>query len=121
MSGQLASAADIPKQDKTFATEHGDIKIVCQWDRQIENEPAYLLVKWEVNIETDHGVSVRLTNPGTQETLYDIGLGTIRVGEEAFTAGELGFDPSRENWAVSVMMLEPDASESLPRQKAKAD
>ncbi len=104
LSGQLASAADIPKQDRIFATEHGDIKIVCQWDRQIGNEPAYLLVKWEVNIETDHGVSVRLTNPDTQETLYDIDLGAIRVGEEAFTAGELGFDPSREKWAVSVVL-----------------
>ncbi|MDM8549785.1 hypothetical protein QUF72_06900, partial [Desulfobacterales bacterium HSG2] len=45
------------------------------------SEPAYLLLKWEADMETDHSVCVRLTNPDTLETLYDITLGAIRCGE----------------------------------------
>ncbi|OQX07180.1 MAG: hypothetical protein BWK80_49815 [Desulfobacteraceae bacterium IS3] len=108
LAGQVATAADIPRQDKTFVSEHGEIKIVCQWDRRVGNEPAYLLLKWEVDIETEHAVCVRLINPDTQETLYDIPLGAIRNGEEVFTADELNFDPSQEKWAISLMLLSPE-------------
>ncbi len=106
-AGQLATAADIPKQEKTFESEYGNIKITCQWDRQVGREPAYLFLKWEADMETDHEICMRLVNPDTQKTLYDIPLGSIRCGEEAFTAEELGFDPSAEKWAMLLLLLSP--------------
>lgn len=101
LAGSLATAADIPEQEKTFVTDAGKIRIVCRWDKARRNEPAYLWLSWEAeNLGADEELLIRLVNPETKEVRYDIRLRNIRAGEETFTEDEMGFDPSAVPWGI---------------------
>ena len=103
MWGQLVAAADIPKQRHSFSTKYGDINIECSWGEQHQGEPAYIWLSWKANISADNELWLRFVDPETQTIRHEVNLGTIRAGEETFTSHELGFDPSTERWAISVI------------------
>lgn len=103
-AGQLVAAADIPKQEHSFQTEYGEIRVACSWGEQHQDDPAYIWLSWKANVSTDKDVRIRFVNPETRKTYHEINLGTIRVGEETFTRHELGFDPSTERWAVVAVI-----------------
>lgn len=106
MAGQLPSAADIPRQTHEFTTDYGSVTLTCGWDRAIGSDPAYLWLSWDAEeLDTDADLCIRLLNPDTGNTRHDIPLKNLRCGEESFTAGELGFDPSAEPWAIAVILL----------------
>ncbi len=106
-AGQLVTADDIPEQEHSFATEtEGEIKIVCDWESQDDDTPAHIHLSWEADITTDSEIWVRFVNPETQELFYEECLGTELSDDATFKADELGFDPSKERWAISVMLKE---------------
>ena len=103
-AGQLVTAADIPKQTHAFISENGDIKISCYWKGQYHDQPAYIQIAWKANLTTESEIWIRFTDPATRVIRSEICLGTGLVGEESFTSDDLGFDPSNEKWAISVVL-----------------
>lgn len=105
-AGQPPTAASIPQQEYSFITEEGNIKIWCRWEEQHDNEPAYLWVSWETHITTSKELWILFLDPETQGIRSEVNLRTDLTGEATLTSNELGFDPSRDKWAVSIMLQE---------------
>jgi hypothetical protein len=103
-AGQPATAADIPQQAHSFTSEDGDIKLSCYWKGQYKDEPAYIQIAWKADLITEDEIWIRFMNPLTQVIRCEVCLGTSLVGEETFTSRDLGFDPSDERWAISVVL-----------------
>ncbi len=103
-AGRLVAAADIPKQEHAFITNYGEVHTACYWGEQQNDDPAYIWLSWKANISSDNEIRIQFINPETQKIRHEISLGTIRVGEETFTSYDLGFDPSCERWAISVII-----------------
>ena len=102
--GELVTAADIPEQEHVFRLEDGEIKISCSWRSQYNENPAYVWVSWWADISTPGELWVRFARPETETVLAEICLGTHLEGEKVFTNDDLGFDPSREKWAISLIL-----------------
>jgi RNA polymerase sigma factor (sigma-70 family) len=47
--------------------------------------------------------------------LAEVPLGSTLAGEEVFAAQELGFDPTHEHWALTLLLREPDGEEPSQR------
>ncbi len=108
-AGQLVTADDIPKQGHSFVAEmEGEIKIVCDWESQDDDAPAHIRLSWEADFPADSTLWVRFVNPETQEIRYQACLGADLLGDEIFKSSELGFDPSQEKWAISLMLTEKE-------------
>lgn len=103
-AGQLVTATDIPKQAHSFTSKDGDINISCYWKGQYHDQPAYIQIAWKANLTMESKIWIRFTDPTTQATRSEVCLGTSLVGEETFTSDDLGFDPSSEKWAISVVL-----------------
>lgn len=105
-AGLQATAADIPQQEHTFSLTEGDIQLTCNWGGPQGSDPAFIWLKWRANIEEERELYARFVDPETQTMRYEARLGTYLEGEETFSSRELGFDPSRERWAVSIVLKE---------------
>ncbi len=107
-SGRTVTASEIPGQVHVFSGEDGDIRLSCHWEAPYKNDPAHIRLEWKADIGSTGELRVRFMNPETSAILSEFRLGTDLSGEEFFTAGQLGFDPSSVKWAVSLMILEPE-------------
>ena len=106
-AGQAVTAADVPVQEQQFTLEDGGIAITCFWNARTENEAAYIKIAWTADISPGPELWVRFAHPETQAILYDGRLGTDLAGEETFTAAVLGFDPTVQRWAITLIVREP--------------
>ncbi len=103
-AGQLVTAADVPEQHHTFASEHGDIRLTCHWQDDLPNEPAILLIGWQADLMENDRLWLRFVNPSDKALRQEIFLGSRAVGEEQFTIQDLTFDFVREQWAISLAL-----------------
>lgn len=108
-AGQDVTAADISKQTHTFTTEDGDITIECYWEKATQYDPAYIWLNWQADLKSEKALNMLFVNPETQGIYHQVNMKTIYTGEETFTDDELGFDPSCERWALSVLLQESAA------------
>jgi hypothetical protein len=100
-AGQLLSAADNSKQEKSFFD--GTVKIACIFAERIGNTPAYIWLSWNaLKTPENSELIIRFVNSDTKDILFELCLGNIKEGEEAFSVGELGFDPAKTPWAIHV-------------------
>jgi hypothetical protein len=106
-AGVPASAADIPEEKKTFNIKDGEIEISCLWRSQQETTPAYIQITWVANLVADRELWVVFFDPETKEMLAEIPLGAYLEGGKNITSESLGFDPSREKWAISILLKKP--------------
>jgi hypothetical protein len=105
-AGQLVTATDIPEQTHLFTSEHGDINVSCYWRTQYRDEPAHIHIAWKADLLMERRIWLRFLHPETRATCHEVCLGTRTVGEETFTSQDLGFDPSAQRWALSVILTE---------------
>ena len=103
-AGQPVTADEIPKQEYTFTSEYGKIALTCEWNAARQMAPAFLRLAWEASLEHQSRLVARFINPQSQEIRAEICLGTSLSGEETLTSDELGFDPSSERWALSLIL-----------------
>lgn len=103
-AGVPVSAADISEEKKTFSIKDGEIEISCLWRSQHETTPAYIQITWAANFVTDRELWTVFFNPDTKEVLAEILLGTHPEGGKSITSETLGFDPSNEKWAISILL-----------------
>ncbi|OQX02286.1 MAG: hypothetical protein BWK80_58195, partial [Desulfobacteraceae bacterium IS3] len=100
-AGQLLTAADNSKQEKSFFD--GTVKIACIFSEKSGSTPAYIWLSWNaVKTPENCELLIQFINSDTKEVLFELCLGNIKEGEEAFSAGELGFDPAKTRWAINV-------------------
>lgn len=95
-AGEQQVAAATPKQEHEINVDDGSIKIECTWDR------TYIWFSWRARIETDRELSVQFINPDTRKIWHEERLGRLRKGDKTFTSEVLGFDPTREKWAIVI-------------------
>jgi hypothetical protein len=100
----VVTAEAIPPQTQVFALEDGEITLTCAWYAASQNTPATLHVSWRANLATPSDLWVRFTQPDTATPLAELRLGTALEGLESFTPAVLGFDPSRERWALAILL-----------------
>ncbi len=106
---QRATAADLPEQKHVFRRPDGEITVSCFWRGTYRNKPAYISISWKADITTCNELRARFINPETREQLAEVYLGTCTAGEEVFTSDDLGFDPSQERWAMTLIVKEVNA------------
>lgn len=105
----LAAAPSSVTQEHQFETESGVINVTCAWGGATDNDPAFIWMAWDARIAPESEFQIRLINPDTRATRYEIRPGRIFKGDQTFTQEEIGFDPQREKWALSIVTLERDA------------
>ncbi len=108
-AGQAVTADDIPKQEYTFQSEHGKIVMTCEWKPAYAATPAFLKVSWEASLESRSRLVARFIDPESQAIRSEICLGTSLCGEETLTKDDLGFDPSSDPWAISLILRDASA------------
>ncbi|MCP4405414.1 MAG: hypothetical protein GY801_49950 [bacterium] len=101
-AGEALVAAGSVTQEHEFHTRAGLIKVVCAWGQTVGEEPAYIWLSWDADLQQDTSFVIRLLDPDTREMRYEIQPGAIRKGNQTFTQETLGFDPVGRKWAVSV-------------------
>jgi hypothetical protein len=100
-AGQLLTAADNSKQEKSFF--NGTVKIACIFAEKSGSTPAYIWLSWNALKTPEHiELIIQLVNSDTKEVLFELCLGDLKEGEQAFSAEELSFDPAKTPWAIHV-------------------
>jgi|GEM_PF-2067712 len=105
-AGVFVTASEIPEQRHSFKIDEGEINLSCYWKPNFGNDPAYIHLSWNAKNTISARLWVRFVNSETQEVFSEICLGTHLQGEDNFTSDRLGFDPSNEKWAVSIIFEE---------------
>jgi len=109
LAGEPATAADIPPQEKTFYLDEGTLHVICQWWPAAPGQSAGLLVHWHADLTLAGDLWVRFTRPDDAAVvLAERPLGNALDAEAAFSAQELGFDPTREPWALALLIRETE-------------
>jgi hypothetical protein len=104
--GEPMTAAGIPQQEHSFQLEDGYIQVWCSWRPQYHENPPHVRVEWRASVPLPGELWIFFLSPETQRVLNKFHLGTRRSGEEVFTSEALGFDPSSEKWAISLVLAE---------------
>lgn len=105
-AGLTVTAADIAEQKHLFTSQDGDIDIRCSWRIPEESAPGYLEFAWAANIVTAYELWALFIHPETRLILAAICLGEDLEGGKIMSSQDLGFDPSKEQWVVSIMLQE---------------
>ena len=92
----LAAAPSSVTQEHQFETESGIINVTCAWGGETDTEPAFIWMAWDAHIPEKSEFQIRLINPDTRATRYEIRPGRIFKGDQTFTEEEIGFDPLSE-------------------------
>ena len=106
-AGQVLTAADVPEQQQTFMSRHGDIRLTCHWQDESSDESAMIHIRWHADLAQEERIWLRFVNPASQTLRQEIFLGVRAVGEESFTIQDLRFDFLREQWAISMALEAP--------------
>ncbi|MDM8542665.1 hypothetical protein QUF90_16445 [Desulfococcaceae bacterium HSG9] len=105
---RLAAAPSSVTQDHQFETEAGVINVTCAWGGKTDTEPAFIWMAWDAHIAEESEFQIRLINPDTRATRYEIRPGRIYKGDQTFTEEEIGFNPQSEKWALSIVTAEKE-------------
>lgn len=101
------TASSISKQEHTFFTKEGRIIVQYRWKKQHTGKSAYIHLSWKAYLKAKRELWIIFLDPETQGIRYEAKLGINRTGEITFTSNTLGFDPSSEKWAISLILQEP--------------
>ena len=104
--GIPVTASEIPKQSNSFIMDDGTINISCYWKHQSHDNPAFVNISWKVNISNPCEIWAQFINPETHERLSKVKLGRNLSGEKIFTSDDLGFNPTKTKWAISIILME---------------
>lgn len=108
LAGEIVTAADTAPQQQVFELDEGWIRVTCRWWSGSAGQPASLWLEWYADITQAGTLQVRFTRPNDARTvLAEKPLGAELSGEVEWSAGELGFDPASEPWAITIMLREP--------------
>jgi hypothetical protein len=102
-AGQQVTSASVPKQSKSFAMDNGEFQIHCKWKNQINNQPALMEISWKAKVSMPCEFWVQFVDPDTQKILSTLKLGTELAGKKVFTGDVVGFNFTRDMWALSVL------------------
>ena len=104
LAGQLVTAAaETPEQTQVFTTVEGEMRLTCEWHAASGERPALLRLAWHADLTGVWDFWVRFTRPDDPTVvLAVIPLGRALAGEEVWAAPALGFDPTRDPWAVTL-------------------
>jgi hypothetical protein len=108
-AGEMVTAADVAAQEHVFALDVGEIQVTCGWRAAYGYLPATLRVTWQAHMTLPGDFWVRFTHP-TDPTRppVELRLGNTVAGEEEFPAETLGFDPTRDPWALAILLKAPE-------------
>ena len=108
-AGEVVTAADISAQEQVFALDDGEIRVTCGWRAAYRNLPATLRVTWHAHLSIPGDFWIRFTHPhDPTRPPVELRLGQTLAGEEEFTAQTLGFDPTRDPWALAILLKAPE-------------
>lgn len=108
LAGELVTAADTSAQEQVFSLDDGEIRVTCEWRAAYQDQPAMLRITWQAHITLPGDFWVRFTRlDDPTAVLAEVRLGSALEGEEVFTAHALGFDPTQEPWALTLLLKEP--------------
>jgi hypothetical protein len=108
-AGELVTAADVSAQEHVFALDDGEIQVTCGWRAAYGHLPATLRVAWQAHLSIPGDFWVRFTHPDDPtRPPVELRLGNTLTGEEEFTAETLGFDPTRDPWALAILLKAPE-------------
>lgn len=103
-AGQMVTAADITEQTKQFEMDYGEyVNISCYWKGKESTREPYLYLSWKANYHTPSIIWVRFVDPDSNAVLSESCLGTDLEGYRQLTVKELGFDPTDQRWAISIV------------------
>ncbi len=105
-AGVPVVAMAVSGQRHSFIMDDGKIELSCYWKPKFRNDPAYIHLSWSARITKPVRLWARFVNPESNEIRSEIHLGTHLQGEDNFTSDRLGFDPSNEKWAISIIFQE---------------
>ncbi|MDM8524957.1 zf-HC2 domain-containing protein [Desulfococcaceae bacterium HSG8] len=108
-AGELVTAADIAEQENAFELDSGQIMLTCHWKSAYRDTPAYICISWKADITKYAELWIRFSDTETREIRSEFCLGTNLVGETFFESDEIGFDPSTQRWAVSLVLCQPES------------
>jgi hypothetical protein len=103
-AGQMITAAKVPEQKYNFVTDHGKIEVSCSWSGEYREQSAFIRISWKAQISKPCEFMARFVNPDNNEIRCEISLGEYRTGAKTILENELGFDPAKEKWAVSILL-----------------
>lgn len=105
-AGAVISATGSTPPTQVFRLDDGEIRLTCRWSVAAQGTTATLHVSWRADLRTPSDLWVRFLQPETTTLLAEVRLGTTLVGEKILTSQQLGFDPSRDRWALVVLLRE---------------
>jgi hypothetical protein len=109
LAGEPVTAAEAPTQAHTFYLDEGVIQVTCTWWAAAPGQPAALRIAWHADLTLAGDFWARFTRPDDATVvLAEVPLGSALAGEEVFSMQELGFDPTREPWALTLVLREPE-------------
>ncbi|MBI3325972.1 MAG: zf-HC2 domain-containing protein [Nitrospinae bacterium] len=107
---QLDTAAAPSAREQVFALDEGEIRVTCEWRAAYRDQPAVLRIAWHADITRSGEFWVRFTRADDLAVLLaEVPLGRALAGEEVFSAPALGFDPTQDPWALTLVLKDPDA------------
>jgi hypothetical protein len=108
-AGEVVTAAEVSAQEHVFSLDDGEIQVTCGWRAAYGNLPATLRVAWQAHLSIPGDFWVRFTHPDDPtRPPIELRLGNTLAGEEEFTAETLGFDPTRDPWALAILLKAPE-------------
>jgi transcriptional regulator with XRE-family HTH domain len=109
LAGEPVTASALPPQEQIFYLPEGSIQVSCMWWAASPGQPAGLLMTWRADVTRSGEFWVRFTRrDDAAAVLAELPLGEELAGEKDWSAQELGFDPTRDPWAVAVLLRDPN-------------
>jgi hypothetical protein len=107
LAGEPQTASAPSSQEKIFYLPEGSIQVSCMWWAASPGQPAGLLMTWRADVTRAGEFWARFTRrDDAAAVLAELPLGEELAGHKGWSAQELGFDPTREPWAVAVVLRE---------------
>jgi hypothetical protein len=109
LAGEPITAAASRTQSHTFYLEKGKIRVTCTWWAAAPGYPAALRLAWQADLALRGELWARFTQPNdATAVLSEVPLGRDVAGQEVFATQDLGFDPTGEPWALTLVLREPE-------------
>lgn len=110
LAGEPVTAADTAEEEQVFYLDAGSLRLTCRWWAASQGQPAALWLAWDADLTLPGDFWVRFTRRDDPTVvLAEKMLGGTFTGEAGWFADELGFDPTREPWSLTLVLTEPHA------------
>jgi hypothetical protein len=107
LAGEPVTAAGTPSQEHVFYLDEGSIRVTCAWWSASPGQLAGVLITWRADVTRAGEFWARFTRwDDAAAVLAELPLGDALAGEKVWSAPDLGFDPTRDPWAVAIVLRE---------------